>query len=387
MEWVTTEDISEEAWRRVLEYANTEYAYDAIARKHGRADTKSLKSDYRKQAEQIRVSILQAREYFEAARSSSLFTSPNHLYYGFVSLASAIMLLLGTGDKSLDRLRQSCKNQHHGLELSTGMNHSNCSKGLSLLSQTHVTVMPNGHFINWYQTLPTSYENYALFETTKGSTITTNRRQMGNEELLLPNDIVGNKYNLLYLLSRLPDLHNNLVRYGYKVGSSRVNIDVLDNKNNNSINVRFRIHNASSPSHLLNILNEFKCNAHLYDRWDCTDYENSNGCIALFNIKENGNNHFSYPSIRETINSDQYIYAEYLNTHEMVDFYLALYALSILSRYYPDYWIACLESHCIAAKALEQFVYISRKKGPVMALKFIADDDIIISTHRPSWYD
>jgi beta-phosphoglucomutase-like phosphatase (HAD superfamily) len=107
MEWVTCENVYDESWRRLLEYANIELATEAIREIHGE-DPKKEKN-YKTKAEQVRFSLLQAKEYFEAARTSSLFTQPNHLYYGAVALSTACMVLRGDGDKSLDRLRQSKK--------------------------------------------------------------------------------------------------------------------------------------------------------------------------------------------------------------------------------------------------------------------------------------
>jgi hypothetical protein len=105
MEWITTLDVHRETWRRLREFANPEFATEAIASVHGAGNSRTT-ADYRKQAVQIRASILQASEYFDAARSSSLVTSPNHVYYGLISLASAVMLLLGDGESSFDFLRK-----------------------------------------------------------------------------------------------------------------------------------------------------------------------------------------------------------------------------------------------------------------------------------------
>lgn len=120
MRWIVTDNIYADTWRNILEFANIDLALDAIQRRHGPAQSKSQKANYLKQAEHVRVCALQAKEYFDAARSSSLFTSPNHAYYGAVSLASLCMLLLGDGRNSLDFLRSDKRNNHHGLDLKIG---------------------------------------------------------------------------------------------------------------------------------------------------------------------------------------------------------------------------------------------------------------------------
>ena len=154
MEWITCENINQETWRRLLEYANNKLAIDKLIEVHGAPKSKADEKNYLKQASQIRVSLLQAKEYFTAAQHSSLITSPNHLYYGMLMLSCAIMLILGDGTKSLDYLRRDKKNQKHGLNFSIGINESQASNDLNILSGSHVEVAPFGFFKNWYEVLP-----------------------------------------------------------------------------------------------------------------------------------------------------------------------------------------------------------------------------------------
>ena len=146
MEWVTTPDVQREIWRRLREFANPEFAVDAISAIHGAPADNHIASGYKKQAQQIRACVLQASEYFAAARSTSLVTSPNHIYYGLVSLASAVMLLLGDGKKSFDYLRKGDSNKHHGLEFSQSSSVADAKRGLGLLEHSRVRVRRMGTF-------------------------------------------------------------------------------------------------------------------------------------------------------------------------------------------------------------------------------------------------
>jgi hypothetical protein len=350
-EWITTENIPAEAWRRILEYANLDFSKSAISNLHGSPDNKSLKQNYKKQAQQIRVSILQSKEYFDAASASSLFTSPNHLYYGMVSLASAIMLLIGTGDKALDRLRKDSSNKHHGLNLSTNVNNRTCQD---------------------------------IEKIAKGGVTTTRRQYEGFEILLSSEEIIGKKYSLLDLFARLPDVYPDLARYGHTVPASRLSFEDT-RQTDKAGKLEWRIHGAPNPAALELILEKFKSPLDAIDCWECSDYENQTGCIVHFNYNDRDEG-VQYPSIRENINNDQIAYEIHLDTLEIIDAYMAAYALSMLSRYYPDYWISCLESHCMAANAIEHFVFVMSKKFPVLALKLLTSSDIVISTHRPPWH-
>jgi len=49
MTWITTDNVSAEAWRHLLEYANHELAVEAIIKRHGNPNNKALQN-YKKQA-------------------------------------------------------------------------------------------------------------------------------------------------------------------------------------------------------------------------------------------------------------------------------------------------------------------------------------------------
>lgn len=71
---------------------------------------------------------------------------------------------------------------------------------------------------------------------------------------------------------------------------------------------------------------------------------------------------------------------------EVADMFLISYALSILSRYYPDVWVSFLESHCKGAKLIERIVRVITLKLPVLILNQLSGRLYIISNHRPFWY-
>lgn len=50
-EWIVTDNIPSEAWRRIIEYANIDYSLAAIEKIHGPPQNKSTENNYRKQAE------------------------------------------------------------------------------------------------------------------------------------------------------------------------------------------------------------------------------------------------------------------------------------------------------------------------------------------------
>jgi hypothetical protein len=383
LEWITTDDVQAEAWRRLSEYANTDLTYEAIAAIHGPPSNTNHRKNYEKQATQIRAAILQAREYFDASKNASLYTKPNHLYYGMVSLATAIMLLRGDGNKSLDKLRLNSNNLRHGLTFSTGVTKSTCGEGLTLLENSYTEILPNGFFMNWYSTLPNRENVYAVHEHKFGSVTRKSRIQIGDENIILPQNIPHNKYNLMELLIRLPDLLTHLGHYGIMVSASRMGYEVYSSEK--KVRYRWRIHSAPSHNHLEEILFAFKSGLNITNNWQWSDMDNMTGCVIDLIVDNDVKHHFEYPSIRENLNYEQIAYANALDTPEIVDIFIIGYVLSMLARYYPDYWIGCIESHCKAAAIIERLMFVNERKFPILALKYLSSKNIVISIHLPPW--
>jgi hypothetical protein len=401
--WVTTSDVTAETWRYILEYANEDFTFDAMEKIHDRVKDDKTKRNYKKQIRQIRVSLLQAREYFLAAEAATLFTSANHLYYCMMSLVTAIMLLRGDGEKSLDFLRKEPINQNHGLNFRTGISGSeNAGVGLNILEKSYIEVHQNGHFRNWYSTLPKDGLVYAVTRRFQGTHSQIYRSHSGTERTLSLDQIISYKRSILDLLRYLPDLRDDMLRYGVRVPSSRINYEVHDRFPSSMIHM-WTIHGATSRSDLEKILLGFKVHN---DQWKLESDRGLDGIEGTVKISRTINIadhqslidaaeadsraeglHFEYPSIRETLSHDQIMYVDPLNTYEIVDAYLAGFALSMLSRYYPDLWISCLESHCKSAQLVERFVFTLMKKFPAMVLSFLAwPEDMVISMHRPPWF-
>lgn len=378
MEWITCESVNDESWRRLLEYANTELTYEAIEEIHGPA---SNKSNYLKQAEQVRVSLLQAKEYFDAAQNASLYTKANHLYYGAVSLSTACMLIRGDGSKSLDYLRTQPNTAHHGLEFTFSSNIKSAKKGLDLLQKSSVKVREKGHFINWYETLENNQAVYALHTKENHNGSSTSLTKIGQFAIPTNTEIVGEKRSLEELLKRIPDLFSALTRYGVTVNAARGTHNLFSRGHMDMH--RFIFHHAHSSQTLQSLFNQFECSEGINFEMETGETSENMGIVRTRSDKAWP---FSYPDSRTTLDHKDIYYVESVNTPEVVDLFLLAYSLSMLSRYYPDIWVSFLESHCKGTKLIEQLVRIISLKLPLLMLNQMAVDDCVISNHRPIWY-
>lgn len=381
MEWITCENTYEEAWRRLLEYANVELAIAAIESIHGAATKKTL-PHYKKQAEQTRVSLLQAKEYFEAARTSSLYTQPNHLYYGSVALTTACMLIRGSGEYSLDYLRRDKKNAHHGLDFTFSSNQQRAKEGLNLLENSFVKVCPNGHFKNWYSTLHPTIPVAALQTLRDRTSTSTNYTVAGGCKIPDIQDLIGEKGDLLSLIRRLPDLCSELKRYGVHLDYARGEHCIEHEKETGRATHTFIFHNAVSHEALLKVVDEFNCKKGVNFVYDIQEGA-SGGTVETRPDSHWG---FSYPNSRTTLDHKTIYYGDSVDTPEVVDLFAISYALSMLSRYFPDIWISFLESHCKGSKLVERVIRLLILKTPSLMLNEISNTNYIISNHRPFWH-
>lgn len=381
MEWIVTDDTSREAWRRLLEFANIDLAVDAIIARHGAPSSARVLENYKKQARQIRVSLLQAKEYFDAANSSSIFTSPNHLYYGFVALTSALMLVLGDGSKSLEVLRRDKGNGNHGLMFSTTSDSKKSSKDVSILSESMVEICAKGFFSNWYSTMPRNFNIHAIRTISSTTSQMTSMAVVGFCENYDIKRLVGSKISLLDLLLYLPDLYADLQRYGIRVPSSRTSYKV--NVTDDRVVHQWRIHNAGSAEDLEKLLSAFTVDNRYIDCISFSGLETS-GIVEVSHLRDE-NFHVSWPDSRYTLDFRHISYADGVRHHELTDSFLCSYQLSMLSRYYPDLWISCIESQCRAAKLVERVVDVLVKKVPMIVLSELSPGGVFVSTQSEPW--
>jgi len=386
VEWIVTDDVYRETWRRLLEFTNIDLTVDAIVRRHGAPTSSSIEANYKKQAKQVRVSVLQAKEYFDAAISASLITSPNHVYYGAVAIASAMMLLLGDGSYSLDLLRKTPTNSQHGLNFSTGCSASRAGIGLCLTEQTFAEICRFGHFANWYATLPNYELIYILTRIASQTGAALISRVVGGQTSTPAIDaLVGKKRSILDLMKFLPDLQEDFSRYGIEVPSSRSRYKVDED----IAGVRrhmWLLHGAQGATDLEAILNGFRIPSGYTDAISVNLLREDRSAIVTVTESRDVRFAFQFPCARDTMSHETITYAADFDTHEIADCYILAYVLSMLSRYYPDLWIACIESQCKAAKLIERSVETLTKKFPLLALSILFPSGIVISTHRdPGW--
>src|ERR1700682_120085 len=101
---VLTRDLLGFGWANLRRFHDVAYVEGVLEQLH--SIPKKHRQNARKQARQIRLCLMQAREYADAAEAVSLVTKPTLYYYSLMSLALAEILLKQPGDSSLDMMRE-----------------------------------------------------------------------------------------------------------------------------------------------------------------------------------------------------------------------------------------------------------------------------------------
>lgn len=382
MEWITTDDIKKETWRRLLEFANDEFTISRIEDLHGPI-TKKNQAAYKKQAKQIRLCLLQAQDYLESSQHSSLITSPNLIYYCAASLCSATMLLNGNGEKSLDHLRSTGKSNSHGL--SKRVISFNSSKGTNLLDQVSLKIEKQGFFKEWYETIPTKEAQHSVYHAHQGDYGKISSIGVFSQASYTSfEDLVHSEVTLLDLVKRIPDLEFDLRRLGLNTVSSRISEEV--NIRGKIAKRTWNIHGCRTEDTLQSIISEFKIKKGS-DNLNFEKVVSDNKLSAHVSIKSEMDEdlHYTSPEIRWTTDGRQFCYPGSFNVPEIVDCFGALYLLGMVCRYYPDIWISALDSHSLSSKIIETTVNVMRNKLPILALSLLSRDRIVISPHLAPW--
>lgn len=181
----------------------------------------------------------------------------------------------------------------------------------------------------------------------------------------------------------LPDLDADLQRFGVSAVRSRTSHEVK--YEGEQTTQTWTLHDCRFPQDRDALFERFAVTPRFSDGLTCFGTENTNAAIVKLTYPQREAISFTWPTSRETLNHDTISYADAPETHEIVDLYLIAYQLSILSRYYPDIWVSCIESQCRGAKLVERAVETIVKKLPILALSMLSSEDVVISTHREPW--
>ncbi len=357
-------DIAGFAWSSLRRFLNVQHVEQQITDLHKLP--KSQRQNARKQAQQVRYCLMQAREYAEAADRVSLVTKPTLLYYSTMCLALAEVLLKHSGDSSLDRARET--HRHHGLTFHVGalpreqQDLQTTANGL-LAKPAFNASERFGTFELWHRSC--RFTPVPGMKTQRAG----NGQTTGFSAILAPEDsrlpLVPKKgLTLMEVMKMLPSLMDHLGQYGIHADLVRTRVDQYVEAGRST---RISITINPCPDDLRQqFLNSCMFRA---GDWHHVDYKEGylGGRIDI-TFDETALPSFMLPNgtaVGETLFR---FWPGEPPLNEFGLFYYALFIVGNYARYFPDKWIADVEENTALALAVEEMMTAATARVPLLAL-------------------
>ena len=387
---VESENPVQHVWQMLRFFLDVPSTAKEICEAQGITGT-SLKRNVEKQAEQIGYCVRQAEEYFTASSKVSLATRPLLMYYGAVSLSRALILLKLDGSHSLDYLRTANKHKHHGLVISRGLVDTvrpnvGIQEFLGALQCTcfskdadtpGAVPEPWGHFPLFYRSLtdndyfPISFDRTS---TNQRSAIFSGIRPSTGPEKRPLAELILKKLNGLTLVKALPDMSsflrevsiepdlcagscNELITYDYQANKlvKRVHVIsfVLNNIDKDEKTRLVDIYTRQNPSIKVDI------NSDTSVRLILTAESDSDDAITVQYIPD---------AVSDIKGVTYYLLKRDEYLVEPAAYLVLLYLLGMVSRYYPDIWMALIDRNAMVAEMTNALLNTAYRKFPNLIL-------------------
>lgn len=365
-----TTDPASYAWSRLKHYQNIEAVTQEIIRLHRLPD--KHKANAKRQATQLRQCLLQANEYFEAARSVSLATRPVLLYYSIMSLALCEVLFKQSADSRLEKLRE--RHGCHGLQLaipSTIDPTASLAEAASSLRARPQTA-PDGTARGTFEVWRRSSREYPMcgeytLTAMNGIGTTTGYRTLMIGEDKEPDAIPATGYSLLDVLSGLPQMVEYFGVHGCPVQVVRATCRMREQGNSAGGEISIIVHPASHR-----LLEEFSHqvsarpnSAHLIDI-----AELHSGYFIKLPLNQSWEIHF--PWATSVTKGETWFSCRRQQLNEFGLIYVALHIAGNFARYYPDRWLAHIEASSPLALAIDKLTEVAFDRAPLLILGELA---------------
>jgi hypothetical protein len=348
---VRTRDISHYAWARIAKFQNIDHTTSLIQQLHSLGGCH--RENARRQAEQIKYCLAQAREYYDAARTASLATRPVLFYYSVMSMALAEVLLKQTADSRLAALRthHNC----HGLQLSLSADPKHddtlslSAEKLVAKPQVDSSGNPRGTFEVWRRSsreYPAG--GYQIRDWGNGTS------QRAYTMILTPTDspppiFASCGMSLLSCLIELPYMAEVLASLGSRLRMVRSTLQQTIQAHSGSVSTTMIVHPSSQDlidafGQLVVVdpaaVNTIQIN------------ELPSGYIVTEPDPENGIR--EYPHSVCYTDEDIFFSCSRTNLNEFGLLYVAIHICGNFARYYPDIWLKHIEKSSPLALAIDE---------------------------------
>jgi hypothetical protein len=357
-------NIAQYSWRRLAQFHNIEFTAKHISNLHG-LNSKQI-GNAKRQAEQIKYCLIQAKEYFDASMNVTLATRPLLLYYCTMSLALAEILIKQTADSRLSKLREN--HNCHGLSLTmvtsstTTDSLTNVSNQLVAKAQIDQHGNPKGTFEVWRQSAR-EFPLGGYFTSRHGLAFTKGYRALFGPSDEPPPSLPNTGISLHQCLTNLPYLADTLARWSSRLEMVRATVANEMNNDTKQYSCTISIHPVSAD--LFDLFTSL-CIMHpeLVNHINITELPS--GCIIQWDPSQPFG--ASFPHATCITDQDTFFTCSKENLGEFGYLYISLHILGNFARYYPDFWIKHIEANSPLANTVDDLCNNALNRLPLLAL-------------------
>lgn len=354
----------ESIWAEIKIFQHVEYVAEKIIQKH------NLKKEHfanaKKQAYQIRSCLQQARDYSIAASNAGSSTKPMQTYYSIMSIAFAEILYRGTGDLSLNKLRE--KHRGHGLQLIF----DNSFDGI--FPNHSVKILERGTYGAWLNVgVPDPI--IGPFSYIEDNTTATGYGVILSSDTLNRDILSQGSISISEVFQHDVFIEGKLKPFGAKTKTVRVMVSHKDEISiANGKRRYFNIAIQPSRSELYEeLINDISISPNLFEDMVTIDIDNGVIIKILSPFREGASIRMPNGSNRNKENF--YICVGKTYTNCFGNQFLGSYILGMLCRYYPEYWQKELENHTSLSTISDIFLSNALIYSPLHILS-VLDDNI-----------
>ena len=351
------------AWKGLRRFHNVNFVRDTIIETHN--VQRKHQNLARKQAEQIRLCLIQAHEYHHSFNHATLLTKPTLLYYSIMYLAIAEFLFKGTGDVSLDKAR--AKHRHHGLIFSCDerlKSERRLDVSASLLSAKPMLSGGKriGTFHLWHS-FAREHPYIGPHRRVTSNSSTTSHSIILNANSKKLSVIPETGVNFMKCLKNFPgsksyielnSIHSELAR-----ASIRVDVDLVRDK----FSITLILH-PDTKEKLDKIYSKIEFHPNYFERLVIDEFES--GLQLRFDSSSLGGANF--PIGFNSSGSEVLLCSDNDFINEFGLAYLGMFICGNFSRYYPDIWVKHLDEATPLALAIEDFTNSASRRAPLLTL-------------------
>lgn len=371
---VSDQQVNRYCWRRLLQFQNVDFTSAKIIALHGLS--KKDFSNAKKQAEQVKYCLTQAKEYYDASSGVSLATRPVLLYYATMSFALAEILLKQNGGSRLSELR--AKHNCHGLQLvvealpdpKDSLNIA--ASKLIAKPQFGSAGQPKGTFEVWRR----SAREFPLGGYYKETFFNAASEQFTT--LFGPSDqaplpISKNGLSLADCLVELPYMAHSLNEWGMSLQMVRASVTA-----EKALGEEFPKYTVVIHPSRQDLLDKFGglCTMTASVVNDMDVRELPSGFILTW--RSTPDVHFFFPHSICINSRDIFFSCSSIGLGEFGFIYASLHILGNFARYYPDLWMRHIEANSPLASVVDELCNYAIARLPLLSLSELARSYYVI---------